>query len=205
VSYSKPRAEKDKKDRERLVERIKKKMKDGKVRVEDLIGNSGTKKYLKFEKKNEKVATLNEEKIKADAEWDGIHGAITNHEKKDVSAEEILIRYKGLWQIEAAFRVNKHDLKMRPIYHWKTSRIKAHILLCFVAYSVACYTKDKLKKAHINLSLEEIRDELNRLQVSIVKDTKTKKCFSLPSKMTENQKKIYKALGLDRNEKTEIL
>lgn len=205
VNYSKKRAYKDKKDRDRLVERIKKKMKDGKVRLADLINNTGTKKYLKIDKKGSKEATLNELKIEEHEKWDGIHAVITNHKENDLSSEEILKRYRNLWQIEAAFRVNKHDLKMRPIYHWTEDRIKSHILICFVAYSLTAFVKHKLNRLKIKLSFEKIRDELNRLQTSVVRDAKTGKRFLLPSKLTKNQKKIYKAFGLIIDNKTKIL
>ncbi len=206
VNYSKKRAHKDQKDRNRLVERIEKKMKDGKVRLADLINNTGTKKYLKIDKKGSKEATLNESKIEEHARWDGIHAVITNHkDNKYMSSEAILKRYRNLWQIEAAFRVNKHDLRMRPIYHWTEKRIKAHILICFVAYSLTAFVKYKLNKLNIKLSFEETKDELNRLQASVVKDRKTGRRFILPSKLTENQKKIYKAFGLATVTETKLL
>lgn len=204
VSYSSKRANKDRKDRERLVERINKKMKDGKVRLSDLINNTGTKKYLKIEKKGAKEATLNEDKIKSDKRWDGIHGVITNHTSDTKSSMEVLEVYKGLWQIEAAFRVNKHDLKMRPIYHWSPRRIKAHILLCFIAYSLVSIVRYKLKKSNIKISVEELREELTRVQVSIVKDKKTGKRFTLPSKITPTQKAIYKTFNLSLQEKPKL-
>ena len=205
VSYSKKRAEKDKKDRERLIERIKKKMTNGKVRLADLINNTGTKKYLKLESKGAKEATLNLEKIEQEAQWDGIHGVITNHLSNDLSSSEILKRYTGLWQIEAVFRVNKHDFKMRPIYHWTTKRIKAHILICFIAYSLTSFIRYKLNKKNIKLSFEEIQNELSRLEVSIVKDKKTGRKFVLPSKITELQRKIYNAFNLTINDKIKMI
>jgi hypothetical protein len=51
-----------------------------------------------------------------DTEWDGLHGIVTNA-PEDQTAEELLNLYRGLWQIEEAFRLQKHDLKPRPIYH----------------------------------------------------------------------------------------
>ena len=114
-------------------------------------------------------------------------------------------RYRNLWQIEAAFRVNKHDLKMRPIYHWTEKRIRSHILICFVAYSLTSFVRYKLKKLKINISFEEIRDELERLQFSIIKDSKTGTRFILPSKATLIQKKIYNAFGLVISEKSKII
>ena len=174
-------------------------------RTSDLINNTGTKKYLKLEKKGAKTATLNVTRIEEDTVWDGIHGVITNHLENDMPSDQILKRYQGLWQIEAAFRINKHDLKMRPIYHWRTNRIKSHILICFVAYSLTTFVKYKLLKEKITLSFEEIKDELNRLQYSVVRDEKSKKRFILPSKITINQKRIYSALGIKLDQQAKII
>ena len=41
--------------------------------------------------------------------------------------------YIQLTQVEAAFRTAKSDLQLRPIYHQKTKRVEAHILVCFLA------------------------------------------------------------------------
>ena len=181
--------------RERLVERVLKKMKDGGIELSSLINNTGTKKFLRIEK-GSKQAYLAQDKIDQHKRWDGIHGVITNHTHQALSSEAILQRYKGLWQIEDAFRVNKHDLKMRPMYHWTPRRIKAHIAICFVAYALVALVKYKLEKENIKLSVAKLREELNYLQASIVVDTKTKQRFLLPSKMTDTQKKIYSALNL---------
>ena len=86
-------------------------MKKGKVKVSDLIKNTGTKKYLKFDTGNKETAQLDEEKIKRSERWDGIYGIVSSHEKSQVGGDELFERYKGLWQVEEAFRVNKHDLK----------------------------------------------------------------------------------------------
>ena len=94
---------------------------------------------------------------------------------------------------------------MRPIYHWTEKRIKSHILICFVAYSLAAFVKHKLNKLKIKLSFEETRDELCRLQASIVRDRKTGKRFILPSKITQNQKKIYEAFNLEIDNKAKLL
>ena len=54
VGYSKKRAGKDRQDRKRLVERVEKKMKDGKVKVSDLVKNMGTKKISQIRREGEK-------------------------------------------------------------------------------------------------------------------------------------------------------
>jgi hypothetical protein len=58
---------------------------------------------------------IDEEKLSKEALWDGLHGIFTNIKEKDMPVEEILTQYHGLWQVEESFRINKHDLKMRPI------------------------------------------------------------------------------------------
>ena len=68
--------------------------------------------YLKIEPRSSEI---NFEKVEVDANWDGLHGFFT-HISEDHSAK-IMQCYRGLWQIEEAFRVNKHSLKMRLIYH----------------------------------------------------------------------------------------
>ena len=200
--YDKKRAEKDRKEREKLLEKIRKKMKNGQMSLMEL-GGQRIKKYLKWQRKGVKKASLDEEKIKEEAKWDGFSGVITNHHSK--KAEEIIDRYRGLWQIEAAFRLNKHDLKMRPIYHWTPKRIKAHILICFIAYGIACFVRYSLKQANIKLSFERIREELEEVQSSIVRDTKTGRRFILPSQATATQKAIYGVFKKKLNQTVQFL
>jgi len=51
----------------------------------------------------------------------------------DRDAATVWRTYIGLTQIEDSFRINKHDLGLRPIYHHKQDRAQAHILVCFLA------------------------------------------------------------------------
>ena len=53
--------------------------------------------------------------------------------------------YKDLSQVEWAFRSMKSvDLKVRPIYHWKDDRIRAHVFLCMLAYYVEWHMRRAL-------------------------------------------------------------
>ena len=54
----------------------------------------------------------------------------------DWSDEELWKTYVQLSEAEAAFRIQKSDLCIRPIWHHKQERIKAHILICFLAYAL---------------------------------------------------------------------
>ena len=193
VGYSAKRAGKDAADRQRLVDRLLKKVKGDKIKVQDLIPNYGSKKYISIENGS---ASVNQEKIKADAQWDGLHGVITN--ATDKTSSELLSRYRELWQIEEAFRLSKHDLKMRPIFHWTENRIKAHIAICFLAFTLAKQAVYRVALQQEPMSFEQIRNELLHAQSSVVIDLASQKKYIIPSHVTVNQKKLYQAFGLKR-------
>ena len=195
VGYSAKRAGKDAVDRQRLVDRLMKKVKGDKIKVKDLIPNYGSKKYISVENGS---ASINQEKIKADAQWDGFHGVITN--ATDKTSSELLSRYRELWQIEEAFRISKHDLKMRPIFHWTENRIKAHIAICFLAFTLAKQAVYRIALQQAPMSFEQIRNELLHAQSSVVIDLASQKKYMIPSHVTVNQKKLYQAFGLKRSQ-----
>jgi transposase len=195
VSYSSKRAKKDASDRYRLIERLLKKVKDGKVKIKDVIPNYGTKKYLAL---RDKEAFVDESKIEKDALWDGLHGVISNTD--ELTPTQIISRYRGLWQIEESFRISKHDLKMRPIYHWTPERIRSHILICFIAYALVRQAMYRTARQYEPMSFEKIRNELLHAQASILLDTATHRKYILPSKTTPVQKKLYHIFGLKRSE-----
>ncbi len=195
VGYSNKRAYKDAFDREKIIVRLLKKAKDGKLKASDLITNYGTKKYLKSFKGDVEVDKC---KISRDAQWDGFHGVITNLEDK--SAAEVLERYRGLWKIEQAFRISKTDLKMRPIFHWKSERIKAHIGICFLAYAIVCRVNKLIKENQLEFSFLDLKEELNRDEYSVLKDSSTGRFYELVSKTTPVLKKIYQVLNLKRKD-----
>jgi len=130
VSYSTKRAAKDAANRERGLSRLEKQLGKGRL-TKNNINNKGYNKYLKLNGTLE--ISIDYEKYKADAKWDGLKGYVTN---STLDTKEILENYNQLWQIEKAFRVAKTDLKVRPVYHRLPKRIEAHICLTFVAYKV---------------------------------------------------------------------
>jgi transposase len=169
----------------------------GFARGSEIIPNYGTKKYLRL---SDEKAELNEEKIEQDSQWDGLHGVITNVSKDDLSTQAVLMRYRDLWRIEEAFRLSKHDLKMRPIYHFKSERIIAHVALCFMAFTVMKHALYHLEKHDLPMSFEQLRNELLHAQSSILVDKRTNKMYVLPSKTTQNLRAIYSAFGIHRRE-----
>ena len=193
TSYSVDRAKKDSSQRDKIINKLMKKIKDGKLQVSQLISNAGTKKYIKTDGAQ---AGLASDKIERDRQWDGLHGVITNFKPEEMSASEVLEKYKGLWKIEEVFRINKTDLKIRPIYHFKSERIRAHILICFIAYTLTAFVRELLQRSNIKLSTRELRRELAKREISILKDKKTQKRYYVPSALTEKQRLIYQAFNL---------
>jgi transposase len=193
VTYNQKRHAKDKKQRDHLIERIKKKIGVTKS-AKRLVSNQGYLKYTKIE--NQFLAELNEQKIEEDAQWDGLHGILTN---TDLSAKAVVERYKKLWIIEEAFRINKHNMEMRPIYHYTPKRILAHIEICFLTFALLRHAQERLKDAEYSISVDLLREELNAIEVSILCDQSSGKLYRLPSHMTEQGRVIYKIFGREQD------
>lgn len=197
VQFSPRRAEKDEKDRERLLEKIKKKLnKSNAAKTQKLITNKGYLKFLDDNKKGE--AVLNEAKILEDKRWDGLHGVISNDKESKASA--LLSRYRRLWVIEESFRINKHNLAMRPIYHFTPNRIKMHVLICYLAFAVTRYAQQKIHIFDAAISIEKMRSSLEGVQSSILEDTTTGLFYKVPSQVNKETAIIYRALGIQRTE-----
>ena len=166
--------------------------------VKSQLSNNGYKKYLQLESSDDTKSTcdlsivLNEAKILEDEAWDGLKGIVTNN--TTLSNEELIHQYSNLWQVEESFRITKHDLKIRPIYHWKPSRVKAHLAISFMAYTLVRYLEHRVRLQYVKLSPEKIRQILLSVQTSIYYDTKTNNKYSMPSLMSEDAKKIYKLM-----------
>jgi transposase len=191
VTYNPSRAEKDKYDREKSVDQLKSKLEKSSNPL-SLISNYGYKKFIRAEKSGKIV--LNESKLTDEARWDGLHGVITN--ATGLTPAETIAHYHGLWQIEECFRLSKHDLQIRPVFHWTPERIKAHIAICFMALVCMRHLYNRVAKEYTRLSAEKIRQELLHIQVSILKNTQDSKRYALPSKPTEHARNIYKVMGL---------
>ncbi|MEG3023974.1 MAG: transposase, partial [Akkermansia sp.] len=142
---------------------------------------------------NESQIELSEDKIKTDARWDGLHAVITSI--KDLSSEEVYDFYHGLWQVEETFRISKHDLSMRPIFHYKSERIHAHIAICFMALLCVRHLEYRAKVQKPKLSLRNIRGILLSTQISVIKDISTDISYAIPSKPTSESQQLYSLVG----------
>ena len=149
ISYSDKRAKKDKHNRERGLSKLEKSIKSGKL-TKSSINNRGYNKYLKMD--GDVKISIDMSKYDEDTKWDGLKGYLTN---TSLRKEEIIENYGHLWKIEKAFRVSKHDLKIRPIYHRLQRRIEAHIAINFAAYKVYKELERLLKEKAAEISCEQ--------------------------------------------------
>ncbi len=153
VSYSAKRAEKDFHDRERAVEKAKKKLANGSAAQAVKYGSN---KYMKFNEEL-KVTGIDEEKVKEEAKWDGYYAVITDN--TELTAEEVFSMYKTQWKIEECFRILKTDLEARPVYVWTDDHIYGHFVLCYLALCMLRYMQYYLKTEHkLEMSAARIMD-----------------------------------------------
>jgi hypothetical protein len=83
--------------------------------------------------------------IAAEAALDGIYVVRTNLPKKALNDAAAVGAYKSLARVERAFRSLKTvDIHLRPIFHWTAPRVRAHVLLCMLAYHVEHHMRAKL-------------------------------------------------------------
>jgi len=157
VSYSAARAKKDEQNRKKGLQKLEKAVVSGKLSKKN-IHNRGYNKYLKLE--GDVKITIDYDKYKADAAWDGLKGYLTN---TDLSKDDVIENYRHLWMIEKAFRISKTDLRIRPIYHRLKPRIEAHICIAFCAYKIYKELERQLAVKQSELSVEKAIDILKTI------------------------------------------
>ena len=83
------------------------------------------------------------ESIAAEAALDGLYVIRTSVPEEQMDAADCVRHYKSLAQVERAFRTLKSvDLRIRPIHHRLADRVRAHILLCMLAYYVEWHLRE---------------------------------------------------------------
>jgi transposase len=186
VCYSEERAEKDRLHRENILERIKDKIKSGKLSA--IVENTHYKRFLRIRGEKPVIDT---DKVKRDAMYDGMFVLTTNTNQ---SALAVVEAYKDLWQVELAFRQLKSELEMGPIYHWKDRRIRAHVMICFLAFVLRTVFYKKLKKEDRNMSYTAIMVDVKALRTCEV-SVKGQK-IKLRTELEPGAVKAFRAIGM---------
>lgn len=115
------------------------------------------------------------------------------------SAEDLWQAYIQLTEAEAAFRIHKSDLRIRPVWHQKEDRVLAHILVCFLAYVLWKTLHQMTKSAGLGDEPRRIFEELGKISlVDVVLPTRSgveirRRCVRRP---TDHQAILLQRLGL---------
>lgn len=195
-----------KRDRKELEEKIKsivagQYLKD--VLKWGLIETGDGKYFLDYQIDKEQLHYI-EEKL-------GFRIIMTN--RHEWTSQEIITAYYGQSKIEHAFRhmKNPYHLALKPQYHWTDQKIKVHYFICVMGYllSSIIWREAKLKAGYTG-SLDNLLDLLNNIRLAAMleeskKTGKPKATYRL-EEMTQNEKKIMEALGVENahNEQPKI-
>jgi len=193
VSYKPSRAKNDAYKRDKILAKLENKQ--GKT---DKILKTAARLYMS----SSGIAKIDEYKIEQARRWDGLHGVITNI--YDNGIVEILNRYSNLWRIEEAFRINKHNLGMRPIYHYKPERIKTHIAICYMAFAILKLIQYQTQLTQPRYTINNILDVMLSVQSSIYVHRRTQDKYKIPGCMSHLATALYRAFGLKRSREIAI-
>jgi len=125
----------------------------------------------------------------------------------DWTGEDLWRTYIQLTEAEAAFRIHKSDLHIRPIWHQKPERVQAHILVCFLAYVLWKTLAQRCRQAGLGDEPRKVLAEIQQIGlVDVVLPTKTgvefrKRCVTQP---TEHQAILLQRLGFHLPQRLEI-
>jgi transposase len=155
ITWSKSRADRDRKSREEILDKIRKKLSGNKPVSRSFITNTNYRKYLIISSSDK--CQINDAAIEDEAGKDGFFGVITN--VISMSAQQIVTNYKQLWKIEDAFGEIKGSLKARPMFHWTDRRIIGHLVLCFLAYYCEANLTKALRENFLQLQSKSIKNK----------------------------------------------
>jgi len=186
VCHNPLEAERDRKERERMVQKLQAMAGSGKGVPKELLRSAAARRYLKI---SGGTVRLDETRVKADARYDGKWVVRTN---TALPPQEIAQRYKGLWRIERAFRTLKSPLEIHPLYHWTERRVRAHVGVCVLAYGMLRVVERLVEKAGLPMSGQEALRKLERMTVD---DANVGGLgLRVRSDLTPEQKSIFAAL-----------
>lgn len=139
-------------------------------------------------------------KIPARREWNSLSEGcyLLRSNMTGWSGEEYWKTYIQLVEAEAAFRIEKSDLRLRPIWHQKEKRVQAHILVCFLAYVLWKTLGRMCHQAGLGEEPRKVLDEIAQIQqVDVVLPTRNgveirKRCVARP---TQHQAILLQRLG----------
>ena len=185
ICLNEAQARKDEADRQAIISSLREALK---ASPKSLVGNKGFRKYLKIDKE---AVEIDLEKIKEEARFDGKWVLQTN---TNLTATEVALKYKELWQVEQVFREMKSILNTRPIYHKTDDAIRGHVFCSFLALVLKKELNDRLEKMNLDLEWYDIKQDLDNLQEISLKEKDREYIVRTECKGTCSQ--VFKAVGV---------
>jgi Transposase DDE domain len=185
VCLNERQARKDAADRAAILEALQEKIASN---PKSLIGNRGYRKYLKMDRD---TVSLNEQKMDEECRFDGKWVLKTN---TGLTAEQVALKYKELWQVEQVFRDMKSILDTRPIFHQRNETIKGHVFSSFLALVLIKELYRRLEKAGHNFEWADIKQDLSALQEITLEDNGKK--LAIRSACKGVCGKVFQAVGV---------
>ena len=152
--YNRKREELDLQDLNDKIDTVKKKMSEIPDQKELKKSLGKLKSLVKFTGNN---TALNERRIEILKKLAGRFLIVTN---TDLNEDEVVSAYKEQWQIERSFRTIKSFLEIRPVYHRKSDRIKAHVFVCVLSLLLS-----RIMEKLTGRTIDSISRSLNYLDV----------------------------------------
>ncbi len=178
-------ARKDAADRQSIIDALSEKIKSN---PKSLVGNKGYRKYLSLDRD---TVSLNQEKVEEEKRFDGKWVLKTN---TSLSAEQVALKYKELWQVEQVFRDMKSVLDTRPIFHQRDETIKGHVFCSFLALVLIKELYRRLEKAGHDFEWADIKQDLSALQEITIEDNRKK--LAIRSACKGVCGKVFQAVGV---------
>lgn len=185
VSMAENRRKRDEANRKKGLKRLQQKISSGKVKKKH-INNRGYNKYLRIE--GEATISIDMDAFENDSVWDGLKGYVTN---STLSDKEVIANYHNLWFIERAFRMNKTDLRIRPMYHRLRNRIEGHICICFCAYVLQLEIERLLKEAESEITIDRARELVKTMYALTYTKTGHVKPTRVMLRMDQEQQELF--------------
>jgi len=163
--------------------------------IEEILSHRHTYRLYRYEldEKNRSFQyEKNEEGIRVENELDGVY--ILRTYEQGLTAEEIIESYKDLQDIERAFRSLKSPLELRPFYHHKEERVRAHVLICVLAYTIQKAVEKMLIDRGFKLTGEKAFSLFKQMGVAVMKVGE--ESYAYTSESTYTQRRVLNILKI---------
>jgi hypothetical protein len=185
VCSNEEQVRKDRADREAIVAGLRDQLKRG---DKSLIGNKGYRRFLKTVGERFEI---DEQKVRAEARFDGTWVLQTDAE---LTPTDTALRYKELWMVEGMFRTLKSVLETRPVYHKCDETICGHVFCSFLGLVLLKEFQTRMEARGWRVEWEYLKRDLDALEEMTVNNAG--RTFVIRSRTRGDAGKALQAAGV---------